>query len=146
MNRKLVVFFIAFAIILAVDQIIKLIFLNGFNWESSWISLTLAFNKGVAFSMFAFLGEYLKFIQTALILGVFYYLVKQKRILNDHAPPLGILLGAGSSNLLDRFIHGGVVDYVYWHHWFEFAIFNFADVAIDVAVFLIFLQSFKGKR
>lgn len=146
MNRKLVVFFIAFAIILAVDQIIKLIFLNGFNWESSWMSLTLAFNKGVAFSMFAFLGEYLKFIQTALILGVFYYLVKQKRILNDHTAPLGILLGAGSSNLLDRFIHGGVVDYVYWHHWFEFAIFNFADVAIDVAVFLIFLQSFKGKR
>ncbi len=146
MNRKLVVFFIAFAIILAVDQIIKLIFLNGFNWESPWMSLTLAFNKGVAFSMFAFLGEYLKFIQTALILGVFYYLVKQKRILNDHAAPLGILLGAGSSNLLDRFIHGGVVDYVYWHHWFEFAIFNFADVAIDVAVFLIFLQSFKGKR
>ena len=146
MNRKLAVFFIAFAIILAVDQIIKLIFINGFNWESSWMSLTLAFNKGVAFSMFAFLGEYLKFIQTALILGVFYYLVKQKRILNDHAEPLGILLGAGSSNLLDRFIHGGVVDYVYWHHWFEFAIFNFADVAIDVAVFLIFLQSFKGKR
>ena len=110
------------------------------------MSLTLAFNKGVAFSMFAFLGEYLKFIQTALILGVFYYLVKQKRILNDHAAPLGILLGAGSSNVLDRFSHGGVVDYVYWHHWFEFAIFNFADVAIDVAVFLIFLQSFKGKR
>jgi signal peptidase II len=43
-------------------------------------------------------------------------------------------VGAGFSNVYDRFIHGGVVDMVYWHCGFDFAVFNFADVMIDLAV------------
>ena len=60
---------------------------------------------------------------------------------------LGAIFGAGVSNLTDRFIHGGVVDYVFWHKWFEFAVFNFADVAIDVAIATLFLKFIfkKGK-
>ena len=53
---------------------------------------------------------------------------------------LGIILGAGASNVLDRFIHGGVVDYVFWHKWFNFAVFNFADVMINLGVVIILLR------
>ena len=60
--------------------------------------------------------------------------------LKQHIIAFGIMLGAGSSNLLDRFIHGGVVDMFYWHKWFDFAIFNVADVMINVSVFLILMQ------
>ncbi|DAB32382.1 MAG TPA: signal peptidase II, partial [Sulfurospirillum sp. UBA11407] len=45
----------------------------------------------------------------------------------------------------DRFIHGGVVDYFYWHRWFEFAVFNFADVMINIAVALILLIAYKNR-
>jgi len=59
--------------------------------------------------------------------------------------PLGVILGAGSSNIYDRFIYGGVVDYVYWHCGFDFAIFNFADVMIDAGVVAILYLSYKNK-
>jgi signal peptidase II len=57
--------------------------------------------------------------------------------------PTGILIGAGLSNVYDRFNHGGVVDYIYWHCGFNFAIFNFADVMIDLAVVWILFLNFK---
>lgn len=146
MRKILTKFFIAFFIVFIADQLIKQIFLNGFTWQGEYFSLVLAFNKGVAFSMLANLGEWLKFIQTALIIAVFGYLLWQKELLKDHTLAIGILLGAGVSNLLDRFVHGGVVDYVYWHKWFSFAIFNLADVMIDVAVCIILWQSFKRPK
>ena len=88
----------------------------------------------------------MELIQIALILGVFVYLVVEKKLLYSHAIWLGALLGAGSSNITDRFIHGGVVDYVFWHKWFNFAVFNFADVMIDLCVVMILWQSFRKRR
>ncbi|MFA4832456.1 signal peptidase II, partial [Helicobacter pylori] len=42
--------------------------------------------------------------------------------------------------------HGGVVDYVYYHYGFDFAIFNFADVMIDVGVGVLLLRQFFFKQ
>jgi signal peptidase II len=95
--------------------------------------------------MFAFLKENLKYIQIVLIGGVFGYIFWEKKILQEYALSLGLILGGGVSNLLDRFTHGGVVDYVYWHCGFDFAIFNFADVMIDLGVAIILWLSFKSK-
>ncbi|WP_300899796.1 signal peptidase II, partial [uncultured Helicobacter sp.] len=63
-----------------------------------------------------------------------------------HYVTLGILVGAGVSNILDRFMYEGVVDYVYWHYWFDFAIFNLADVMIDISVVLIIWQMLREKH
>jgi signal peptidase II len=111
-------------------------------WHSKCISLILAYNKGVAFSMFAFLAEYLKYIQTAVLLGLFSYLLYEKELLTKFSLPFGLIFGAGVSNIYDRFIHEGVVDYVYWHCYFDFAIFNFADVMINVGVGGILIVTF----
>ncbi|QCD45614.1 signal peptidase II [Campylobacter mucosalis] len=140
-------FLVAFFVIFAIDQAIKWLYVTGYGrYDGEFFSLILTYNRGVAFSMFAFLGENLKFIQTALLIVVFLYLVKEKTILCSHTIAVGMILGAGSSNVLDRFIHGGVVDYVFWHKWFEFAVFNFADVMIDIGVVVILLQSFLHKK
>lgn len=130
---KFIKFLLPLILIIIIDQVIKYIFLNGFEWHSKCISLTLAINKGVAFSMFAFLGEYLKYIQLVLIFVLFYFFYKEK-LITSHPIVSGILFGASLSNLIDRFLVGGVVDYVYWHCFFDFAIFNFADVCIDFAI------------
>jgi len=128
-------FLSVFFLIFGIDQLIKYIFLKGFEFKTKCISLILTFNKGVAFSMFSFLGSYLKFVQLFLILGLFVYFIKEK-ILSSHPYVSGILFGAAVSNLLDRFIRGGVIDYVYWHCGFDFAIFNFADTMIDLSIIL----------
>ena len=126
-----------------IDQNIKSIFLDGFRFYSDYIDLILVFNKGVAFSMFAFLEEWLKWIQLLLILGVLIYILRLKEAC--YAIPVGLLVGSGLSNVYDRFIHEGVVDYVYYHHWFDFAVFNFADVMIDIAVIWLLILNFKPK-
>ncbi len=143
MDRFFVRFLGAFVVVFVLDQGIKQLFLGGFDWNSRCISLNLTLNKGVAFSMFAFLGEWLKYIQVVLIGGVLGYIVYARARLQEYALALGLLMGGGISNLLDRFLHGGVVDYVYWHCGFDFAIFNFADVMIDLGVLLILIVSFR---
>ena len=108
-------------------------------YETACINLRLVFNQGVAFSMLSFLDEYLKWLQLLLIFGVLAYVISLRKLC--YMLPSGILIGAGLSNVYDRFIHGGVVDYVFWHCGFDFAIFNFADVMIDLAVvWLLFLN------
>jgi len=130
-----------------IDQNIKILFLNGYDYTGKCIDLTLHFNKGVAFSMFAFIGSYLKWVQVVLIGGILYY-VLSGGYLKRYAFPLGLLIGGALGNLYDRFMHEGVVDYVAWHCGFDFAVFNYADVAIDVAVawILIIVYFFSEKK
>ena len=129
-----------------IDQNLKSLFLNGFRWNGEYISLILVFNKGVAFSMLAFLQEYLKYIQLIIFVMISIYLVYEKNIFLKYSLPIGILYGAGIGNLHDRFVYGGVVDYIYWHKWFDFAVFNFADVMIDFAVVWIIFVSYRKKQ
>ena len=124
-----------------IDQNIKMLFVDGFRYYTDCIDLILVYNKGVAFSMFAFLDEYLKYIQLALVSGVLGYIFYMNKLC--YALPSGLLLGGAFSNIYDRFIHSGVVDMVYWHCGFNFAVFNFADVMIDVAVVWILFLNFK---
>jgi len=112
-------------------------------YETACINMRLVFNYGVAFSMLSFLEEYLKWLQLLLITGVLAYVISLKKLC--YMIPSGILIGAGLSNVYDRFVHGGVVDYIFWHCGFNFAIFNFADVMIDLAVVWLLFLNFKPK-
>ncbi|HIP19875.1 MAG TPA: lipoprotein signal peptidase [Sulfurimonas sp.] len=142
-----VLFFTLFGVFI-IDQNIKMLFVDGFRYYSEYFDLILVYNKGVAFSMFAFLQEYLKYIQLVLVTGVLVYVFFLKKLC--YAIPAGLLLGGAFSNIYDRFIHGGVVDMFYYHAWpyplfrlHGFAVFNFADVMIDVAVVWILILNFK---
>ncbi len=128
-----------------IDQNIKTLFVHGYFWDSECISLELHYNKGVAFSMLASLGPYLKWIQIVLIAGIIAYILYEG-YLKKYAFPLGLLIGAAVSNLYDRFIHEGVVDYVAWHCGFDFAIFNYADVMIDISIVWILLHTYLVKE
>ena len=146
MLRKLTIFIALFIVLFSLDQYIKFLFVNGFELRGECISLILAYNYGVAFSMFSFLEGNLKYIQIAIMLGGVIYLYLNKDTFMEYYIPLSLLFAGGISNILDRFIHGGVVDYVYWHCWFDFAIFNLADVLIDIAVVLILIISFRNSK
>ncbi len=134
MKNSFVIFVLIAVAIFAIDQTIKYMFVfEQAYWWSDCISLELHYNRGVAFSMLAFLGDYLKWIQLALVSFLIYFTIKEGYI-KSYAIPAGLLVGAALGNLLDRFTHGGVVDYVAWHCGFDFAVFNFADVMIDIAI------------
>ena len=147
MRRELKLATTIFVVVFIIDQIVKFGFANlAWDVDGPYMSLKLAYNYGVAFSMFSFLEHYLKFIQLGIILIATIYLLKNKEVFKEYYIPIALLYAGGLSNILDRFTYGGVVDYFYWHYLFEFAIFNFADVMINLAVVLIIYKQIKQSR
>ena len=147
MKRELKIAATIFLVVFIIDQIVKYGFANfNLDVDGPYMSLKLAYNYGVAFSMFAFLEEYLKYIQLGIILVGTIYLFKNKDVFKEYYIPIALLFAGGLSNILDRFTYGAVVDYFYWHYGFEFAIFNLADVIINLAVVLIIYKQIKQSR
>ena len=152
MIRALVVFFLVAVGTFIIDQNLKVMAMDAVNGieystilKGTCIDLELHYNRGVAFSMLAFLGDNLKWVQLTLILGIVAY-VFYDGYLKQHAFAIGLILGGAFGNLYDRFIHEGVVDYVAWHCGFNFAVFNYADVMIDLGVAIILLFTYFEHR
>jgi len=144
--RAFAVFFLVLLGTFIIDQSIKSLFIEGYYRPGQCIDLELHYNKGVAFSMLSFLGPYLKWVQAVLVVSILFFVVKEGYI-KRYAFPVGLLIGGAMGNVYDRFVHGSVVDYVAWHCGFKFAVFNFADVAIDLAVvwLLVMIYFFPQK-
>ncbi len=147
MKRELRLATTIFVVIFIIDQVVKYGFANlGWDANGPYMSLKLAYNYGVAFSMFSFLEHNLKYIQLVIVLVGTIYLFKNKDVFKEYYLPIALLYAGGLSNILDRFTYGGVVDYFYWHYGFEFAIFNIADVIINLAVVIIIYKQIKQSR
>ncbi|CAA6807198.1 MAG: Lipoprotein signal peptidase (EC [uncultured Sulfurovum sp.] len=152
MMRNIMVFLLVVVGTFIVDQGIK-------NWamdavsgveyavimEGSCINLELFYNRGVAFSMLSSLADNLKWIQLVLIVGIIAY-VFYEGYLKQYAFAIGLIVGGALGNVYDRFIHEGVVDYIAWHCGFDFAVFNYADVMINLGVAIILLMTFLDYR
>ena len=146
LKNRLFISILLFIFLLLIDQYIKFLFVNGFELRKECISFILTYNKGVAFSMFAFLEGNLKYIQITILTIGLIYLIFNKHIFNNYYIAISFLLAGGISNIFDRFIHEGVVDYIYWHCGFDFAIFNLADIFINISVALILYISWKNEK
>jgi len=60
---------------------------------------------------------------------------------------LGMVIGGAIGNVIDRLIHGAVVDFLYFYHgaWYWPA-FNVADSAICIGVGLLLLDNLKDDK
>jgi len=143
--RHWAVFVLAATGWLIVDQSLKAFFLGGYYRAGSCIDLELHLNKGVAFSMFAFLGDALKWLQLALIVALGWFFAKEGYV--RLAPLASAMVFAGAlSNLYDRFVHGAVVDYVAWHCGFRWPVFNLADVLIDIGIVWLLVVLWRREK
>ncbi len=105
-------------------------------------------NNGAAFSLLANSAALIILIVVAV--GVVSYLYL--RMLNTgplgYKLIFGLIIGGAVSNLIDRAHHSGyVVDFISFsipQIGFHFAIFNLADAAISVGVFLLFVALLFG--
>ena len=146
MMRYITIFMLVIIGTFIIDQNIKSLFVDGYFLDGDCISLELHYNKGVAFSMFASLGQYVKWLQITLVTFVIGFIFYEGHI-KKFPFALGLLVGGAIGNIVDRFYHEGVVDYVAWHCGFNFAVFNYADVMIDIAIVWILIASYlEDKR
>ncbi len=145
---------IALAVTL-IDQVSKsLIVWNFREYEvvTVWpvFDLTLVYNRGAAFSFLADAGgwqQYL-FVGLALVISLLLlvWLWRLSPKLQLEAWGLSLVLGGALGNLVDRLVHGQVVDFLMWH-WEEyyFPSFNLADSAITLGVALLLIEALRGK-
>jgi len=152
MIRNILIFLLVAIGTFVIDQSLKVMAMDAVNGveymtiaKGACIDLELHYNRGVAFSLLSFLGDNLKFLQLVMVLGIIVF-VFYEGYLKKYAFAIGLIIGGALGNLYDRFIHEGVVDYVAWHCGFNFAVFNYADVMIDLGVAIILLITYLDHR
>ena len=142
------------AIILIIDQIIKIIIRSNLNEYQeikiikNFFSITLLKNTGAAFSILKNSTLLLIIISVLFILLISKYIKKEeKKLTKLDVYSYGIILGGIFGNLLDRIIHKGVIDYLSFRFLsYYFPVFNFADISITVGIALLIISTIINEK
>ena len=132
--------------LILIDQISKIVVKQNFTHpiEKGIFGINLIENTGMAFGFKN--GNTKNIILTSLILLIIINFIRnQKDRIDEHtAVAISMILAGGISNLIDRIIRGGVVDFISLKN---FAILNIADCYIVVGwiLLIIFLIQFNKK-
>jgi signal peptidase II len=143
--------------VLVIDRLTKLLAiknleLNQVHPITSFFNLYLNYNTGAAFSFLSTASGWQTplFGTLAIVVGIVIiaWLIKlppQKKLL---AVALALVLGGIFGNLYDRISYGYVIDFLdfYIPNWKHWPTFNFADSAICVGAFLLFIEIFLRDR
>ncbi len=104
----------------------------------SFLELTYTENTGAAFGSFA--GKNIAIMVTVIVIIVL-LLLKYRRLCKtgnyyDIKLAMAILISGAAGNLIDRIIHGFVIDFIYFAP-IDFPKFNFADICIVLSLLII---------
>ncbi len=114
-------------------------------------NLTLMYNTGAAFSLLADASGWQRWFFMILAVGISAVLLVWIGRLRPGqwllGLALGLILGGAVGNLIDRILHGHVIDFIqiYYDRWYWPA-FNIADSAITVGAVLLVVESLFGGR
>ena len=142
-------------LIVVLDQFTKVLVLGSFRHGegvplTSFFNLVRVHNLGAAFSFLANAGGWQRWFFTGL--GTVATLV-MLWLLRSHAgqrlfcSAISFVLGGAIGNVIDRLLHGYVVDFLdfHWAGW-HFPAFNVADCAITVGAGLLILDELLRVR
>lgn len=97
-------------------------------------------NTGIAFSLFEQNPQLLTIVISIVMLFILVYILRSSK------PHLcfAFFLGGGLGNLIDRYLLGAVTDFIK-PLFVDFAVFNIADICLNIGVGLLLLSMF-GKE
>ena len=142
-------------IILIADQFTKVLILGAYRLGdsttiTSFFNIVRAHNTGAAFSFLAAASGWQRWLFTAIGVGATVFIVW---MLRSHAGQkmfsfaLACILGGAIGNVVDRLLHGYVVDFLqfHWAGWY-FPAFNVADSAITIGAVCLLLDELLRVR
>ena len=75
------------------------------------------------------------------------YLFTQRNLSTTRILGICFIVGGGIGNIYDRLMYGSVTDFLHINFgFFETGIFNIADVAVMLGVFIVFLDSYLARH
>lgn len=143
-------------LLLIADQFTKVLILGYYQhgdatYVTSFFNIVRVHNSGAAFSFLASASGWQRWFFTAVGVGAALFIV---HMLRSHPGQklfsfaMACILGGAIGNVIDRLLHGYVIDFVDMHYagW-HFPAFNIADSAITVgAVCLILDELLRVRR
>jgi signal peptidase II len=143
-------------ILLIADQFTKMLILGAYKlgdstYVTSFFNVVRAHNTGAAFSFLASSSGWQRWLFTGIAVAAVVFILA---LLRSHGGQrlfcfaLACILGGALGNVIDRLLHGYVVDFLqfHWGGWY-FPAFNVADSAITVgAVCLILDELLRVRR
>lgn len=150
------IYFLLAAFVIGLDQLSKLAVEYALNpgvavVVNPYFNLNLAYNPGAAFSLLGSAGGWQRwlFMGIALLASgwISAWLWRLRPGLHLQAAGLALILGGAVGNLIDRIIHGVVIDFIQWHYGaYYWPTFNLADAAISVGVALLLLDFWRNPQ
>ncbi|MEO8542110.1 MAG: signal peptidase II [Betaproteobacteria bacterium] len=142
-------------VILIVDQFSKIMVLGYYQFGdstrvTSFFNLVRVHNEGAAFSFLAGAAGWQRWLFSAVGIGAALFIVW---MLRSHpgqrlfAFAMSCILGGAIGNVIDRLVHGYVVDFLQFHYagWY-FPSFNVADSAITIGAVVLILDELLRVR
>jgi len=141
-------YYLLAVVLVLLDQLTKYLAVAYLTYQQPlpvlpFFNLTLTYNTGAAFSMFANMGGTQRWflVAVSLFASVFICWWMTKKRYHFTCLILALILGGAVGNLIDRAYSGSVVDFVSLHAGgYYFAIFNVADSLISIGAALMIIQ------
>ena len=143
------------AAVIVLDQLTKAMIVAAFRLGDArtvtpFFDIVRAHNRGAAFSFLNEAGGWQRWFFVALGIAAAAFIVW---LLRRHGGQrmfgwaLALILGGALGNVIDRLVHGHVVDFiqVHWQHHY-FPAFNVADSAITIGAALLILDELRRVR
>ena len=136
-----------------IDRVLKVYMTNLLSGRSRvdfiphFMHLIYVENTGASFGMFKKHTVILSIITSIVIIGMMYFIVSKKSSSKLLNAAVVLITAGGMGNLYDRIANGYVVDYLEFS-FVNYAVFNFADVLVNIGAVLLFvyLVFFERKK
>jgi signal peptidase II len=136
-------------VVVLLDQLSKTLIVGSFQLHETrpitdWFNLVRVHNSGAAFSFLAGAGGWQRWFFVALggvASAVIVWMLNKHPTQTLFCFAVTMILGGAVGNVVDRLLHGHVVDFIQVHHggWY-FPAFNLADSAITLGAACLILD------
>ena len=140
-------------VIIIIDQLTKLLVSNNLKLNESievirnFFYISYVHNEGAAWSIFHGNRWFLVIMSFIALYAVIKYFLLDINVTKAETVGYSLLLGGVVGNLIDRLVHGFVIDFFdFFILGYNFPVFNIADTCIVLGVIIVLWTLIKGAR
>ncbi len=107
-----------------------------------WLSCETTLNTGLSWSLFHNFNQPVLVIGVGLIIGLLIWYAREQFLRKKIIIGEVMTITGALCNVLDRFIYGGVIDFIVLHYkQYMWPVFNIADIAICCGIFIMLIAA-----